>query len=586
MDAARDGLGALGRGQGPAARARLDDAARSFGEARQSLSAWWSRPARAVPLVAQQARALETVASSGQALSGAASGAVASAEAVGSLSGDGRVDLDAVRALQEPLDRVRAGLEGAASRLDAVGSPWLLGPVAESREALADRVSAARPGAADAAEAARLAPALLGGEGPRRYFLAIQTPSESRGAGGLMGNWGELTAVDGRVELSRFGRLAELVEGGVAPSRRRVVGHAAYEARYGAHAARIWGLVNLSTDFPTVADIMAQLYPQSGGQPVDGVLAVDPYAYAALLELTGPVRATGLDRPITAARAPELLLHEQYLRFGEGEREAFLAELTATLVGKLTGGDLPPPAALGAALGPVARARHLQVASTRPAEQAFFDRIGASGAVPPRAGDSVAFVSQNYDGNKIDWFLRRSASYDVRWDPATGEVRGVLELRLGNEAPASGLPDSVIGWGGDAELGQVPVAPGENLLELSLYSSLVPGSVTVDGEPLVGRLETEFDRQVFTAMVRVPPSSSRTVRVELAGRLPPGSRYELEPFFQPMVNADRLRVQVRVPPGWDLDAVEGGQRPQPAVAVADWVLDGDRRLQLTARRGG
>ena len=37
----------------------------------------------------------------------------------------------------------------------------------------------------------------------------------------------------------------------------------------------------MAPDFPTVAQVISQLYPQSGGRPVDGVFVLDPQAIAA-----------------------------------------------------------------------------------------------------------------------------------------------------------------------------------------------------------------------------------------------------------------------------------------------------------------
>jgi hypothetical protein len=45
---------------------------------------------------------------------------------------------------------------------------------------------------------------------PRQYFLAVETETESRGAGGVVGNYGLVTAVAGQVCLVRFGATPQL----------------------------------------------------------------------------------------------------------------------------------------------------------------------------------------------------------------------------------------------------------------------------------------------------------------------------------------------------------------------------------------
>ncbi len=45
-----------------------------------------------------------------------------------------------------------------------------------------------------------------------------------------------------------------------------------------------------------MAQVIGGLYPQSGGEPIDGAISVDPITLAAFLKLTGPVAVDGLDR--------------------------------------------------------------------------------------------------------------------------------------------------------------------------------------------------------------------------------------------------------------------------------------------------
>jgi Protein of unknown function (DUF4012) len=62
----------------------------------------------------------------------------------------------------------------------------------------------------DAVAAARLAPAILGGGGTRRYLLTVQNGAESRATGGFIGNWGILTGEGGKVHLDQFEEIALL----------------------------------------------------------------------------------------------------------------------------------------------------------------------------------------------------------------------------------------------------------------------------------------------------------------------------------------------------------------------------------------
>jgi hypothetical protein len=437
---------------------------------------------------------------------------------------------------------------------------------------LTRRVDRASEQADLAARAVATAPALLGADRPRRFLLAVYTPVESRGGGGFMGNFGELTADHGRVTLSRFGRIRELEQGGPDPAGRTITGHREYLANWGRFKpAQYWGIVNLTNDFPTAADVMRQLYPQSGGTDVDGVIAIDPDGVAAFLRVTGPISVPGVDLTLTPENAREVLLHDQYL-LPEASRVDYLGDASRALFERLTTGELPGIAALAKEVAPAVAGRHLQLWSRRDDEQALFARIGGTGAVPSVRGDSVGVIGQNFNGNKIDWFLQRRLTYNAKWDPGTGEVRSTLDVTLENRAPSSGEPHSVIGWGGDEILGQAPVQDGENLMLLTIYSALPPTRVTVDGSSVEMNRSKELGRTTSRFYVRVPAGATRAVHAEFHGAIEQGSTYRFDPMIQPLANADTMQVSVHVGDRWEL----------ARDASATWTLDRPHRLDVTA----
>lgn len=561
VDFATTGIDQLGDDD-DAARRNLRDAAAAFEGAESSLDVWWGKAALLVPGVAQQARAVRTMASAGAELARTAADATEDADVNSVQPVDGRIDLEALAALQEPLERSLGALQRADARLEDVDSPLLLELVAERLDELRTEVGDALGSAELAAEAVEVAPQLLGADGPRRYFVAFQNPAESTANGGFMGNWAEIVADDGQLILARSGRNRELTDGGPNPEGRTIEGEEEFLQNYPYEPARYWGNINLTPDHPTVGRIMAQLYPQSGGAEVDGVIAITPSAMAALLELTGPISVPGYPERLDSGNAERILLHEQYLSFpdqGDDDREGFLADAVEALFDELTSGELPGPRVIADELSPAVDARHLQLWSAHEAEQALFERMSATGSASRDEVDSFGVLSQNLNGNKIDWFLHREVAYDVEWDPEDGRIVGEIAATIRNEAPDAGLPASVIGWGGDESAGQRPVADGENFMQVAVFSSFPLERITVDGEPIEFTPGEELGHQTARFYLSVPPQGGRTVVAEVRGVVAPTSRYVVRPLRQPTVNPDTITATVRVDDDWRIGRVTGGQ---------------------------
>jgi hypothetical protein len=305
---------------------------------------------------------------------------------------------------------------------------------------------------------------------------------------------------------------------------------------------------------PTVGRVYEELYPQVGGDPVDGVIVVDPVALAAFLTFTGPIQVAGLDEPLTSANAADVLIREQYLAFPEDENERIevLDEASRATFEALTTGDLPSPRAVGDVLGPVVDQGRLMVHAVTPDEQHLIELAGLDGALPPVGdGDFLSLVTQNAGNNKIDIFLHRAIRYDVTYDPDQGRVAATATIDLRNDAPADGLPEIVLDNNGQG------FPRGTNLLQLSWYSPLVLGSATVDGEPLAVRPERELDRWVYTAELALGPGQGRTVVLELAGTIRSGTTYRLGVAPQPLANADELTVAVGPSSDWRVSGASG-----------------------------
>ncbi len=426
---------------------------------------------------------------------------------------------------------------------------WLLPPLRSRLDAVTSKLDRAR-GAIDlASQTARVAPAILGGDGPRHYFVAFMTPAESRGLDGFIGSFGELVADHGRITLTRSGPIGELDR--VPVGSRHISGPADYLARYGGFRPQdLFQDLTYSPDFHSVADVIAQMYPQSGGGPIDGVLAIDPAGLGALLAFTGPITIPGLPEPVTSSNAAQVLLKDQYLALEPGNsstvRHDLLQEAVAIAFPKLLAGSLPGPRAIGQHLAPAVRQGRLLFWTSHADDQPFLRRLGLDGgAVPTAPGDYLAVTTQNGANNKIDAYLQRTTDDQVTVDPATGQVTAHVTISLYNSAPATGLPPIVAGSFAGSHL-----PPATNRTWLSLYTPFGLAGAVMDARPISLSSMTELGVNAFSVFVDIPPGKTVKIAVALSGKVPPGSTYTLQVRQQPLATAEHDTVTVTPTAGW------------------------------------
>jgi hypothetical protein len=395
--------------------------------------------------------------------------------------------------------------------------------------------------------AVRVVPALLGGDGPRRYFIAFQNPAESRALGGVIGDYAEVEADGGRLHLIRVGSVEQLDTFG-DPATRELVAPADYVARYSRFNPQIyWENIVMTPDFPTAAGIITSLYPQCGGDQIDGVISVDPIGLAALLRVVGPVDVAGWPVPISSSNVVEIVGHQEFITYATNNpgRLNFLQDLTKAVWKQLTSTHLPSPPDLVSDLAPAVAGEHIMLYSSRPDEEQLFLAMGASGALPPVRSDFLGVVTQNAAGDKIDWYLRRSINYQVTIDKATGALTANLHIELHNLAPTSGQPPLVIDAGGG-----VVAKPGDSKLYLSIYTPWSEVAAFVDGHRALVESARELGRSVYSIFITTPPGATTTVELQLSGVLRGSAApYRLDVWHQPVLFADLVTTAVAYDPG-------------------------------------
>lgn len=497
------------------------------------------------------------------------------------------VNLDQLARLRPEFERTATLLTSAQQRIDGIDRTFLIGPIEDAVLKLDRRIARAARDSRTAAISSRILPSILGQGVNRRYLLAMQNNAEARATGGFIGNYAELTAVEGKVDMGDVEPIRNLNP--TSGETRTLEAPEEYLLRYGRfHPERLWQNVNTSPDVPTVGAVEASLVAQAPFGPVDGVVTIDPQGLAAILRITGPITVPGWPEPVTAENVVDTTLRDAYIYF-EGDnqrREDFLGDVADAAWDAFSNRDLGSPGSVVKELARATRAKHLTLWFADPEAQRLARRAGADGAVPRKTSDLVLVTTGNAAQNKIDFFLKRKLRYDVTLFPRddTDEVgaRATLTTKLRNTAPATGLPSYIIGSN------RPDYAAGENGTFFSAYSPLDLETATIDGTNTGMEQQPELGRQVYSKFLRIPAESTTTVDLDLAGqlRLGPDGWYELVLGTQPAVNPDQARVGLRLPDGWRFAEARGGVRIDDSGrrATFNGVIDRDRRLRLRITR--
>ncbi|WP_432834229.1 DUF4012 domain-containing protein [Dactylosporangium sp. CA-092794] len=434
-------------------------------------------------------------------------------KAMGRGSSGTDADLKTVEAAAPRIAAGAATARAAQRRLAALDRAGLTGPVRDAVRQVSDGLDRVVPLLDPAARAARLLPRLLGADGPRTYLVLFQNLAEIRATGGMPGAFAVVRADRGRFSLVEQGTAAKTLRTFDAPVLPLDADQEdLFTDRLGTYPAD----VNLTPDFPTAAALIREMYRQRSGRSVDGVLATDPVALAYLLGATGPV-ALPTGGQLTAGNAVRQLLSEVYLTIAaEPDQDAYFAGAAKAVLERLMGG-VPISRELASALSRAAAERRLLAWSAHPQEQADIAGTVFAGTLPDDDGarPTVGVFLNDGTGAKLGYYLTRSVSVQTGRCLAGGARPLRVTVTLGSNAPARGLPPSVLGLG----LAGPSVVRTNVLVYAPTGGS--PVAARQDGAEVDLGTGLEKGREVAVFTVDLAPGAHSTLVVDLVtGPLP------------------------------------------------------------------
>ncbi|MFF1881311.1 DUF4012 domain-containing protein [Pseudarthrobacter sp. NPDC058196] len=407
-------------------------------------------------------------------------------------------------------------VRASSERLEAIDTSQLLPQVATPlREATSELKQAV--GALDsAADAANIAPAMLGSDGIKNYLLVVQNNAEARASGGIPGALAILTMEKGKLSFSGQTSAAEL--GVFAPS---LPVDQEQQQIYSTRLGKYMQDVNLTPDFPTAASTARAMWEKKTGQKVDGVISIDPVVLGYILQSTGPVavtgpelaavKAAGLPTELTGGNVVPTLLSDVYAKIKQPKlQDTYFAGVAREVFSALSSGKGESKGLISGITRGAEEGRVL-VWSADTSEQAVMSKYSLSGSISGPSVSPAQFGVYFNDGTgaKMDYYVKRTVQL-VKECPANGYEETTVRVTSTNTAPAdaaTSLPAYVTG------AGAFGVAPGTVQTNVVAYGPAQANveSASVDGQKTPFAPYIHANRPVGVVAQKLAPGESKTV---------------------------------------------------------------------------
>ena len=349
------------------------------------------------------------------------------------------------RTLLTVLDQTGAGLARVKSDFDAAKRAALqvnISVVPSGQQVTflkaRDEIATALAGVAEFERLVPVIKEVLGANGPRTYLVEQVNPAELRAGGGFIGSYTLLEADNGVLTILSSGDSYNLA------SARPHAGQPGFIPLPDPFRDQIpqvsWSFVdsNLFPDFPSNAKA-AEQFVHPNGHSLDGVISMDYFTVAKMLELTGPLSLPEFNIIVTGSTfIPQLIQRE-----ADPIHKALLSAIVGPLMARVT--TLPPDhwPTLLTALNTLSTQRHFQAYFNNERVEEEMDRFGWSGVVNPRkASDIMMEVESNYGGTKANYYLARH--YTVVLTREGSVLHHTVTIDLVNDTPYASYPHGFV----------------------------------------------------------------------------------------------------------------------------------------------
>jgi hypothetical protein len=356
--------------------------------------------------------------------------------------------------------------------------------------------------------------------GDKTYLIILQDNSEIRGTGGLISIVGVVTIHNGHITDLRYyySHTSKELQADVS-----LDGPESFTTFFNADVAHLFDSNN-QYDFASFAPKVQSDWYTTTGQKVDGVIGLDFTAAEAILNITGPITASG--DVITSRNLFHRL--EYYSATAKGEQMAdILSKLTYNTLALISDASIPQKLAIYNALKTLANEKHLFIYP----DQGFLLQNADSQSRAPEA-DFISMVDTNLGNGKSDFGIERTIDYNVQLLP-DGSAVSNLTLTYTNAD-----------WWGSDLFAEALVPPGAKLLAAYNTTSPFRGPQVTNDENFTA-FSSKFIVQPY-ATTRITYLYTLPNRVYSNGI---GSHYDLYIVKQGGIDRYILNTSVKLPAG-------------------------------------
>lgn len=476
---------------------------------------------------------------------------------------------------------------GDADDLVAQLSPdGLIGPVADARALLAERLGRARPLVAAIRQAAVLVPAITGVGTEKRYLVLALDNAEIRPVGGLIGAFATPRFTDGLLREATFRGIESvdrLDQKAYVRPPEPLADHLLGDFTWQVADAGWW------PDFAQSAGDARRMYAiQTGDSDLHGTIAFTPELVDSLLDIVGPVEVPEAGITVHAGETYLVSLEQVgVLHQGEG-RKQFLADLFSKVLDRLFALPADRYPDVLAALDDAGRRRNLQVLLDDPVAQAVVSGLGWYAPFTfPDGGDRLSIMEANVAPvSKLNVLLHLHHGLDVSLQPdGSAEERLVTTFtnRFGPRLPpVFERVRAAFAFGNLGSYQRRYLDPGAEVIAVSSDDPAVPITDPDSLEMEAGSLAVGNYQFVRPGVVHLETIYTVPGVVESATGDPATTgTYRLSFFKQPGRDGDTLLVRVTVPAGTIPTSWSDGGTREGATVTFSVTTEFDRTFEVT-----